>query len=343
MRVPSEGPAPARAGGAARPARAAAGLSRRRGPGFRGPPRGRFRILHTPAPTEFSVPPGTRAGTPRRFVFSPLRTRREVARFGIDGGADGQPFVATTPDHDADPGAPAARGVRGIPQARPGRRGCGRGRHERHRGLRSAPMTFGESPPSSRPPPPRPQLAPEAGGHRARDAAVRGRNSSSPRTARSFPARWPHGPINKPDGTVARRPCATSTQIRYIAPARRRSPARRQLRGGGPNAEPDGQPSCLRVAVTPVDARVTVLDFQPRSIQVVLDEVTTEEAPASDAVMRGGARRRRRRRGGKDQPTEVTLTGPERGGEPCRSRRASSRPSTAEDRLLMRGRGATGR
>ena len=45
------------------------------------------------------------------------------------------------------------------------------------------------------------------------------------------------------------------------------------------NVKPDGQPVNVRVAVNAIDPRVTILDWQPRTIQVVLDQVTTKHVP----------------------------------------------------------------
>ena len=116
--------------------------------------------------------------------------------------------------------------------------------------------------------------------------------------------------INKPDGTVVTNDLRDLDQIRYIAPldvGRLRADSF-EATVDLSNVKPDGQPVSVRVAVTPVDARVTVLDFQPRSIQVVLDEVTTKQVPVD--VQREAAPE------GVDvgeveyEPTEVTVTGP---------------------------------
>jgi YbbR domain-containing protein len=96
-----------------------------------------------------------------------------------------------------------------------------------------------------------------------------------------FPGPVPVTATNKPPNTVVTNDLRDLDQIRYIAPLEVG-----RLRADDfeatidlTNVNPDGQPVSVRVAVTPVDPRVTVLDFQPRSIQVVLDEVTTKLVP----------------------------------------------------------------
>jgi YbbR domain-containing protein len=116
-------------------------------------------------------------------------------------------------------------------------------------------------------------------------------------------------PINKPAGTTVTNDLREIDQIRYIAPAdvpRLRAEdfvATVDLT----NVKPDGQPVNVRVAVSAIDPRVTILDSQPRSIQVVLDELTTKLVPVQ--VDRGTAPP------GVDvgettfTPTKVTVTG----------------------------------
>ncbi len=125
-----------------------------------------------------------------------------------------------------------------------------------------------------------------------------------------FPGPVPVTAINKPPGTVVTNPLRDLDQIRYIAPLEvgRLLADSFEATVDVSNVNPDGQPVSVRVAVTAVDPRVTVLDFQPRSIQVVLDELTTKQVPVN--VQREAAP------DGVDvgevtfEPTEVTVTGP---------------------------------
>ena len=125
-----------------------------------------------------------------------------------------------------------------------------------------------------------------------------------------FPGPVPVTAINKPPGTVVTNDLRDLDQIRYIAPLEvgRLLADDFEATVDLSNVNPDGQPVSVRVAVTPVDPRVTVLDFQPRSIQVVLDELTTKQVPvdvqreaAPDGVDVGEVTY---------EPTEVTVTGP---------------------------------
>jgi YbbR domain-containing protein len=88
-------------------------------------------------------------------------------------------------------------------------------------------------------------------------------------------------PINKPDGTVVTNDLRDLDQIRYIAPldVGRLRAEDFEATVDLSNVKPDGQQQSVRVAVNAVDPRVTILDFQPRAIQVVLDEVTTKQVP----------------------------------------------------------------
>ena len=127
----------------------------------------------------------------------------------------------------------------------------------------------------------RPQLAAEARGHRARDAAVRGpRRLPGQQRVPGSGGRAP--PSTSPTGTVVTNDLRDIDADPVHRAARRRPAARRGLRGDRRPRQrqarrPAGQ--SVRVAVNAVDPRVTILDFQPRSIQVVLDEVTTKQVP----------------------------------------------------------------
>jgi YbbR domain-containing protein len=81
-------------------------------------------------------------------------------------------------------------------------------------------------------------------------------------------------PINQPAQTVITNQLKDVEQIQYIAPAdlgRLRADDFRATVDLA-NVKPDGNPVSLRVVVTAVDPRVTILDHRPRTIQVVLDQ-----------------------------------------------------------------------
>ena len=236
---------------------------------------------------------------------SPADGAQDTPEGGASGStaSDGQPFVATTPDHDATESRPVSRGSR-----RPAR----------------SPRSLTRMAPA----PPRPRPRADELGARV-EQAVRfivhnwplklaaialatllyaGLVASQDSTI--FPGPVAVTAINKPDGTVVTNDLRDLDQIRYIAPLEvgRLRADDFEATVDLSNVKPDGQPVSVRVAVTPVDARVTVLDFQPRSIQVVLDEVTTKQVPVD--VQREAAPE------GVDvgeveyEPTEVTVTGP---------------------------------
>ena len=81
-------------------------------------------------------------------------------------------------------------------------------------------------------------------------------------------------PINQPAGTVITNQLRDVEQIQYIAPAdlgRLRAEDFRATVDLG-NVKPDGNPVSLRVNVSAVDPRVTILAVRPLTIQVVLDQ-----------------------------------------------------------------------
>ncbi len=104
-----------------------------------------------------------------------------------------------------------------------------------------------------------------------------------------MPGPVPVTAINKPDGTVVTNDLRDLDQIRYIAPLEvgRLRADDFEATVDLSNVKADGQPSNVRVAVNAIDPRVTVLDFQPRSIQVVLDGLTTKMVPVD--IQRGVA------------------------------------------------------
>ncbi len=123
------------------------------------------------------------------------------------------------------------------------------------------------------------------------------------------------GPIivtaqHQPSGTVVTNELRDVEQVRYIAPADlgRLRAEDFQATVDLANVKPDGNPVNVRVDVKAIDSRVTILDVQPQSIQVVLDEsiskpvpVRVERGPAPSGVDVGETAY---------TPEQVTVTGP---------------------------------
>jgi YbbR domain-containing protein len=117
-------------------------------------------------------------------------------------------------------------------------------------------------------------------------------------------------PVNTPTGTViTNQPLHDVDQIRYLAPAgvpRQRAEdfhATVDLT----NVKADGQPATVRVMVSAIDPRVTIVEVQPREITIVLDDeisktvpVHVERGPAPSGVEVGAET---------VDPTQVTVTG----------------------------------
>jgi YbbR domain-containing protein len=81
-------------------------------------------------------------------------------------------------------------------------------------------------------------------------------------------------PVNQPADTVITNQLSDVEQIRYIAPADLGRLRAEDFRATVDltNVKPDGNPVRLRANVSAVDPRVTILDVQPRTILVVLDQ-----------------------------------------------------------------------
>jgi YbbR domain-containing protein len=123
------------------------------------------------------------------------------------------------------------------------------------------------------------------------------------------------GPItitidNRPANTVVTNQIRDVDQIRYIAPSGvpRQRTADFQVTVDLSNVQPDGQPATVRVQVTPLDPRVTIVEVRPQNVQVVLDElasktvpVRVEPGPAPSGIQVGEVTK---------DPTEVDVTGP---------------------------------
>lgn len=116
--------------------------------------------------------------------------------------------------------------------------------------------------------------------------------------------------VHQPAGTVVTNDLKDVGQVRYLAPADLGRLRAEDFRATVDlaNVTPDGNPVSVRVTVTATDSRVTILDFQPRSIQVFLDESISKQVPVR--VERGPAP------SGVDvgettyTPTQLTITGP---------------------------------
>ena len=95
--------------------------------------------------------------------------------------------------------------------------------------------------------------------------------------------------VHQPAGTVVTNELRDVEQVRYIAPADLGRLRAEDFRATVDlaNVTPDGNPASVRVTVTAIDSRVTILDFQPRSIQVLLDESISKQVPVR--VERGPA------------------------------------------------------
>jgi YbbR domain-containing protein len=94
------------------------------------------------------------------------------------------------------------------------------------------------------------------------------------------------GPIpvfveNQPPDTVLTNQLRDVEQIRYLAPAEVGNLRAEDFHATVDLADvvPDGNPVTVRVNVTAVDPRVTILEVRPRSIQVILDQKISKEVP----------------------------------------------------------------
>lgn len=126
----------------------------------------------------------------------------------------------------------------------------------------------------------------------------------------TYPGPVPVRATNQPAGTVVTNQLRDVEQIRYIAPADvprlRADDFRATVDLAG--VRPDGNPVAVPVRVTVTDARVTILEVIPPTIQVVLDTsvsrtvpVQVDRGPAPDRIDIGETR---------VEPAEVTVSGP---------------------------------
>ncbi|HEY5629865.1 MAG TPA: CdaR family protein [Candidatus Limnocylindrales bacterium] len=123
------------------------------------------------------------------------------------------------------------------------------------------------------------------------------------------------GPIqvtdNPPTGTlVVNSPLRPVDEVRYIAPSDlgRLTASDFIASVDLSGLQPTGAPTSVRVEVTAVDPRVTILDWRPRSIQVTLDQEVTAQVPVT--VSRGPAPAGAVAGQMEFTPQEVTVRGP---------------------------------
>ncbi len=85
-------------------------------------------------------------------------------------------------------------------------------------------------------------------------------------------------PVNQPAGTVITNQLRDVSEVRYIAPADLGRLQAEDFRAtiDLANVQPAVEPVAVPVQLTAVDPRVTILEVQPRSINVVLDELVTK-------------------------------------------------------------------
>lgn len=88
-------------------------------------------------------------------------------------------------------------------------------------------------------------------------------------------------PVNQPSGTIRINELRDVEDIRYVAPADAGRLTADDFRATVDlsDLEPTGEPAAVRVNVVAVDPRVTILDFRPRTVQVILDASVDKEVP----------------------------------------------------------------
>jgi len=97
----------------------------------------------------------------------------------------------------------------------------------------------------------------------------------------TYPGPVPVTAVNQPSDTVITNQLKDVEQIRYLAPADVGRLEAEDFRATVDleDVEPDGSPTTVRVNVSGVDPRVTILEWRPRSIQVSLDQKVSKEVP----------------------------------------------------------------
>lgn len=130
------------------------------------------------------------------------------------------------------------------------------------------------------------------------------------RDSNVYPGPIPVSLANQPSGTVVTNDLRDVEQVRYIAPSDLGRLTAEDFRAtiDLANVTADGNPVSVRVSVVAVDPRVTILEFRPQSIQVVLDqsipklvEVVVDRGSPPDGLDIGDE---------SVVPASVTVTGP---------------------------------
>jgi YbbR domain-containing protein len=126
----------------------------------------------------------------------------------------------------------------------------------------------------------------------------------------TFPGPLKVTPVNQPGGTVVVNQLRDVDEIRYVAPADLGRLNAEDFRATVDlsGVQPDGNPVSLRINVTAVNPRVTIVDSSPRTIPVVLDRLVPKTVPVTvdmstppDGLTVGDMTL---------TPAEVTVTGP---------------------------------
>ena len=126
----------------------------------------------------------------------------------------------------------------------------------------------------------------------------------------TYPGPLKVAPINQPDATIVVNQLLDVDEIRYVAPADLGRLSAEDFRATVDlsGLQPDGNPMSVRITVTAVDPRVSIVDSSPRSIPVVLDRLVPKTVPVTvdmstppDGLTVGNVTL---------TPAEVTVTGP---------------------------------
>ena len=126
----------------------------------------------------------------------------------------------------------------------------------------------------------------------------------------SYPGPLKVTPVNQPASTVVVNQLLDVDEIRYVAPAELGRLSAQDFRATVDlsGLQPDGNPANVRINVTAVDPRVSIVDSSPRSIPVILDRLVPKTVPVTvdmsrppDGLTAGDVTL---------DPAEVTVTGP---------------------------------
>ncbi len=90
-------------------------------------------------------------------------------------------------------------------------------------------------------------------------------------------------PVNQPANTVVVNQLQDVEEVRYVAPADLGRLTAEDFRATVDlsGIQPDGNPVTVRITVTAVDPRVSIVDSSPRSITVVLDQLVSKAVPVT--------------------------------------------------------------